>query len=811
MRKHLLKLASLLSVALAVALFAPQRAAADDDDDPPSRVARLSYTHGNVSFNPAGTDDWVTAVVNRPITTGDKVWTDNGARAELNIGSGKIRLSSNTGFSFLNLDDRTAQIRITEGALNVRVRRLENDETFEIDTPNLAFSVLRPGNYKIDVNEAGDTTVVLVRDGQGEVTGGGSAYTIHSRETGTFGGIDQLDADIQRFGDNDDDFDHWCRDRDHREDHAQSSRYVSSDVIGYEDLDEYGGWRPVPEYGTVWFPHTTVVGWAPYRYGHWVWISPWGWTWVDDEPWGFAPFHYGRWVAVGGVWGWVPCAPRAVVGVAYVRPVYAPALVAWVGGPHFSVGIGVGGGGGVGVAWFPLAPREVYVPSYRVSRTYVTNVNVSNTTVNNVVVNNYYNNVVVNKNVTNVRYVNQTAPNAVTVTSHEAFTSAQPVGRHLIRVDRREIESAQVNPTTPTVAPQQRSVLGAGVEARVRPPAVAVNRPVVARTAPPPTPVSFTKQQQVIQANGGMPPAVSQMRRAGVENDQQSRPNIRIAPPVQPGSPRNVQANRPADNAPNTPANVQNNPGNIRSNPRNDRNDRNDNNRPPSMNNSVPGNPPNQPVNPPANTGNAPGNSGKAPGNSGRPGNPRVYNDRPPTSRPNDSGRPNDVNPQMEQRHQQQLEQLRQRQDQERQKVEQKQVQEQQELQQKNAEDARRQRVEQNQPQQRQQVEQQQIQEQQRAPQKNADQQRQQQIDQRQQQQPQQQQVQQRNAEDARRQQVEQRQQQQLQQLEQRHEQQQQKLEQRQQQEHQKQEQQQQRQQQQQKPQKEKDDKPHRG
>ena len=792
MRKHLLKLASLLSVALAVALFAPQRAAADDDDDPPSRVARLSYTHGNVSFNPAGTDDWVTAVVNRPITTGDKVWTDNGARAELNIGSATIRLSSNTGFSFLNLDDRTAQIRITEGALNVRVRRLENDETFEIDTPNLAFSVLRPGNYKIDVNEAGDTTVVLVRDGQGEVTGGGSAYTIHSRETGTFGGIDQLDADIQRFGDNDDDFDHWCRDRDHREDHAQSSRYVSSDVIGYEDLDEYGGWRPVPEYGTVWFPHTTVVGWAPYRYGHWVWISPWGWTWVDDEPWGFAPFHYGRWVAVGGVWGWVPCAPRAVVGVAYVRPVYAPALVAWVGGPHFSVGIGVGGGGGVGVAWFPLAPREVYVPSYRVSRTYVTNVNVSNTTVNNVVVNNYYNNVVVNKNVTNVRYVNQTAPNAVTVTSHEAFTSAQPVGRHLIRVDRREIESAQVNPTTPTVAPQQRSVLGAGVEARVRPPAVAVNRPVVARTAPPPTPVSFTKQQQVIQANGGMPPAVSQMRRAGVENDQQSRPNIRIAPPVQPGSPRNVQANRPADNAPNTPANVQNNPGNIRSNPRNDRNDRNDNNRPPSMNNSVPGNPPNQPVNPPANTGNAPGNSGNAPGNSGRPGNPRVYNDRPPTSRPNDSGRPNDVNAQMEQRHQQQLEQLRQRQDQECQKVEQKQVQEQQKLQQKNAEDARRQRVEQNQPQQRQQVEQQQIQEQQRAPQQNADQQRQQQrqqqIDQRQQQRPQQQQVQQRNAEDARRQQVEQRQQQQLQQLEQRHEQQQQKLEQRQQQEHQKQE-----------------------
>src|SRR5712692_1693114 len=572
MRKYLLNLTSLLSIALAVALFAPQRATANDDDDPPSRVARLSYAHGTVSFNPAGTDDWVSAVVNRPITTGDKLWTDNGSRAELHIGSAAIRLSSNTGFSFLNLDDRTAQIRITEGTLNVRVRRLDNDESFEIDTPNLAFSVLRPGNYKIDINEAGDTTVVFVRDGEGEVTGGGSAYTIHPRETGTFSGIDQLDADIQRFGDDEDDFDHWCRDRNHREDRSESSRYVSSDVIGYEDLDEYGGWRPVPEYGTVWFPHTTVVGWAPYRYGHWVWISPWGWTWVDDAPWGFAPFHYGRWVVVGGVWGWVPCAPRAVVGVAYVRPVYAPALVAWVGGPHFSVGIGIGGGGGVGVAWFPLAPREVYVPSYRVSRTYVTNVNVSNTTVNTTVVNNYYNNVVVNKNVTNIKYVNQSAPNGVTATSQQNFTSAQPVGHNMMKIDRREIESANVNPTTPTVAPQQRSVIGSGAPVVSRPPARFQERSVVAKTPPPPAPVSFVKQQQEIQANGGRPVGVSQMRRAQVEDTRQPSANIKIAPAAQPGTLRNVQTSRPAGNMPNTPANAQNNQGNVQNNPRNEKN-----------------------------------------------------------------------------------------------------------------------------------------------------------------------------------------------------------------------------------------------
>jgi hypothetical protein len=748
MRKHALKLASLLSIALAAALFAPQRAAADEDD-PPSRVARLSYAHGTVSFNPAGTDDWVSAVVNRPITTGDKLWTDNGARAELHLGSAAIRLSGNTGFSFLNLDDRTTQIRITEGTVNVRVRRLEDDETFEVDTPNLAFSILRAGNYKIDVNEGGDTTVVLVRNGEGEVTGGGSAYTVHPREIGTFSGIDQIEADVQSFGGDDDDFDHWCGDRDRREDHSTSSRYVSSDVIGYEDLDDNGGWRPTPEYGTVWFPHTTIVGWAPYRYGHWVWVSPWGWTWVDDESWGFAPFHYGRWVTVAGVWGWVPCPPRpvAVVGVVYVRPVYAPALVAWVGGPHF--GIGIGGGGGVGVAWFPLGPRDVYCPSYHVSERYVRNVNITNTTViNQTNITNVYNNVYVNKtvNVTNIKYQNQAATNAVTATSHQAFTSAQSVSHNMVKVDAREMASAPVAPMTPSVAPQQHSVLGAGASASVRPPAASFSRAVVAKTAPPPPPVTFAKQQQAIQANGGRPPAVSQIRQVQAENQQQVHPNVKIAPPAQPATPRNAQANRPAGNMPNNQGNA---PGN--------------NNRVPSMDTSSPANPGNRNVNPPANSGNTPANSGNRPpvpstsspanpgnrnvnlpvNNSSAPansGNPKVYNDRPPTSRPanpNSSNNSNNVNPQLDQKHQQQLEQLRQKQDQERQKVEQKQIQEQQRIQQKNADDARRQQAEQKQQQQLQQLEQKHNQEQQRL------QQQQQQERQKQQQQQQQRQQQQ--------------------------------------------------------------------
>jgi hypothetical protein len=674
MRKHAPKLVTLLSLALAVALLSPLRALADDEEDPSSRVARLSHTDGNVSFNPAGTDDWVGAVINRPMTTGDKLWTDNGGRAELHIGSASMRVGSTTGFNFLNLTDNVAQIQVTEGTVRVRVKRLEQDETFEVDTPNLAFSILRPGTYRITVNEAGDTTVVSVVSGEGEVTGGGQAYSLHANQTATFVGTDQLDADLQDLAGYDD-FDQWCAQRDLREDNSASARYVSPDVIGYEDLDEYGGWRPVPEYGTVWFPHTTVVGWAPYRYGHWVYIAPWGYTWVEDEPWGFAPFHYGRWVTVGGVWGWVP-APGPVVGVAYVRPVYAPALVAWVGGPRFAVGVGVGGAAAVG--WFPLGPREVYVPSYPVSRRYVTNVNVTNTRVETTVVNNYYTNVVVNKNVnvTNVTYVNQRVNGAVTATSGATFTSGRSVSRDVVRVDQREVVASRVVVGAPAMAPTREAVVGVGRPAAVRPPERFVNRAVVARTAPPPPAPSFERQQVAIRENGGRPLAVAQMRQMQPANVQaSSRMNVKIAPAtrtVTPIQPRNNVVNRANGNASNT------------------------NGRPANTQGSVPGNAPPNANNRPANgTNNAPGN---VPANN----NERNYRDRPQVARPNATNAP--VNPAVEQQHQQQLENLRKQQDQERQRVEQQQIREQQRVQ-SQAKEQRQQQLQQNQQKQLQELE----------------------------------------------------------------------------------------------------------
>jgi hypothetical protein len=533
----------LTAMVTAVLLFAPLPARADDDD-PPGRVARLNYTHGSVSFEPAGADEWVGAVVNRPITTGDKLWTDKDSRAELHIGTAAIRLHQETGFSFLELSDQVTQIRLTEGTINVHLRRLDSDETFEVDTPNLAFSLLQPGDYRIDVNDAGDVTNIAVRDGQGEVTGGGQSFEIGAGQGGAFSGTDQLTSDIEGVP-SDDDFDRWCADRDQHEDRAQSAPYVSRDVIGYEDLDDYGDWRDEGEYGHVWVPRGVVAGWAPYRYGHWIWVSPWGWTWVDDSPWGFAPFHYGRWVFVRGYWGWVP-------GPVAMRPVYAPALVAWVGGPHFSLSFAVGGVG-AGVAWFPLGPREVYVPPYRVSRTYVNRVNITDTTVNNIYVTNVYNNYQSNR-VTNVRYVNRTA---VTATSQNAFTSAQPVGRNMMHVDQRQIANAPVG--TVAVAPGNRSILGAGVTGPhvAQPPAMVQQRTVVARRQPPPPPAPFAAQEKAIQANGGRPvpsSQLNQLRPAGGQNAGTVQQRVRIAPPVQAGvhqqGNRPVQVSKPVNEAP---------------------------------------------------------------------------------------------------------------------------------------------------------------------------------------------------------------------------------------------------------------------
>jgi uncharacterized protein DUF6600/FecR-like protein len=527
--------------------------------DPPGRVARLNYSNGQVSFRPGDVDDWLPAEVNRPLTSGDHLWTDEGARAELHIGTAALRLNSRTAFQFLNLDDNIVQIRLTEGSLNVHLRTLGERETFEVDTPNTSVALLRTGDYRIDVNPDNFVTAVTVRGGEGEVTGTGQAFSVRAGEQARITGSDSLSYDTAGAPPVDE-WDNFCVARDRSEAQSQSARYVPREMVGYQDLDTYGTWRNVPEYGPVWAPRTVAVGWSPYHNGHWAWVEPWGWTWVDDAPWGFAPFHYGRWVYVG-YWAWIP-------GPVAVRPVYAPALVAFVGGPRFSLAVGFGGGV-AGVAWFPLGPREVYVPAYGASAVYINRVNVTNTTiVNNITVTNI--------NATNVRYVNREVPGAVTAVPQNAFASARPVQGAAVPVRAEALQSAEVMNAAP-VAPSRASVVGNYGGARVAQPPVSIqSRAVVTRTAPPPAPVPFAQRQQALAANPGRPldsgqmqelraspspPAAGQFRPGGGPapaangwNREGTRPAVTQAPaqnqPARVVSPNNAPGRSTPSNAP---------------------------------------------------------------------------------------------------------------------------------------------------------------------------------------------------------------------------------------------------------------------
>ena len=218
-RTIVLLMMAMVSTALVQRAFAQDQ---PDQDDPPSRVARLGFIEGSISFQPAGESEWVEAVRNRPMTTGDKLWADNNSRAELQLGSAVVDLNSNTGISFLNLDDRTTQIQLSSGAVSVRVRDLDRDDVFEIDTPNQAFSISQPGQYRVEASEDGSYTVVSVRRGEGESTGNGQTYTVHAGQRATFEGTDTLRAQVEDLRGSDD-FDNWIDARDRRYQNSPSA------------------------------------------------------------------------------------------------------------------------------------------------------------------------------------------------------------------------------------------------------------------------------------------------------------------------------------------------------------------------------------------------------------------------------------------------------------------------------------------------------------------------------------------------------------------------------------------------------------
>src|ERR1022692_2205558 len=481
--------------------------------DPPGRVARVQYMSGEVSMQPGGGNDWVAAGMNRPLTTADRVWTDKSSRAELNVGDGFIRMNSETSVTLTNVGDDTIQVELDQGVLEVTVRHLERGEIYEIDPANLAFTAMKSGVYRFDVDPTGDQTLVTVRSGYGEATGKGSAVRVNSGQQVRFSGSNSLTHTAQGAPARDG-FDDWAQVRDKQLENSVSARYVSPGVIGYQDLDSYGVWQNSPEYGSVWVPTSVQAGWAPYRNGHWAWIEPWGWTWVDDAPWGFAPFHYGRWVDWNGGWGWAP-GPMG-----YWDPYYSPALVGWIGGGGFGIGFGFGGGWGLGgFGWFPLGWGEPFFPRYcgwghggwgrnggwgwrggHVSNAYMRNVNVTNTRISNFsnISNSYRSN-----NFAGTNYAFRNRAGAVTAAPKSAFTSGAAINRVGTVVPKSALGKGQLVGAA-NVAPTKQSVLGGRTPVTHGvPPASATNRSVVTHATPPARPAGFDGNQSAMARGNG--------------------------------------------------------------------------------------------------------------------------------------------------------------------------------------------------------------------------------------------------------------------------------------------------------------------
>ena len=401
-----------------IAVLAPAMAAGD----PPARVGRLSLVDGNVTYRASQQDAGGPALVNWPVSSGAIVDTGRGARAEVWIGSTAYRLGSDSQAEFATVDDRSVALLLHGGTLAVTIRDRDQADDLAVTTPAGQVRFSGTGRYRLEV--APDRTTIAAQSGSAEIFANERPVTLRAGEMVTIDGRGVLTIEATRYGD---DFDAWVSARDNREKSAQARRNVSPYMTGYDDLDSHGDWSTAEDYGTVWYPRAVAADWAPYRYGRWAWVEPWGWTWVDAAPWGFAPFHYGRWVQVRGRWGWAP-------GAYVARPVYAPALVGWVGNPGWNANFRYGSAPAVG--WFPLAPREVYVPAYRTSPTYIRQVNVTHV-----------------RNAAEVdralrpdhrpNYAHHGQPHAVTVVPTNTLRDGRPIDRAAIRPhDRHELGQA---------------------------------------------------------------------------------------------------------------------------------------------------------------------------------------------------------------------------------------------------------------------------------------------------------------------------------------------------------------------------------
>ncbi len=480
-------LRSLLALSTLLLAFPPAAAqyeAEYEDDGIRQAVARISWFEGEVSFNRGDDpDDWQLASVNYPVTVGDRLWASSNARLELQLPGATLYLGPESELGALDLTRDARQLSLSLGTVTLRIRRLDRDEAFELATPNVSVTFVTPGVYRIDVDEDGNTRA-SVYSGRAWAAAAGGQVGLQAGDQIRVWGLDRPDYDVVGLS-RSDSWDRWVDNRARRLRTVRPTSYVHPDIYGAEELDAYGSWQNVPEYGPVWFPAVTASGWQPYRLGRWIWRDPWGWTWVSSEPWGWAPYHYGRWSVVRGRWCWVPVGPRSPY------PSYAPALVGFVGGgPGWSVSFS--GGGYVG--WFPLGPREPFVPWwYRPRHT---------------------------RHVNDYAFVHR---GRATVVPRDVFAGGRHVDRDVVRSPGivRDVSRAPVLSGPIPVLPTRDSIrvreVGVQGRAPTRPPEGIGRREVVTRAAPPPPPPTFDRKLEVIRESGGEPVPVEVARRLSVD------------------------------------------------------------------------------------------------------------------------------------------------------------------------------------------------------------------------------------------------------------------------------------------------------
>ena len=414
--------------------------------DPPSRVGRLSLLSGSIGVEPASVNEFSAADLNSPMTTGDRLYADSGSLAEIQTSQQALRVGQLTDVTLTALTDSLTQFGLAQGSVHLRTWGLDPGTTVELDTPNVAVTVLQPGDLRVDVDAANNTTQVTLLAGQVQVDGNGLEIVLQPGESLLLSGSNPVGAQNIRTP-RPDALDRFSAQRDGLWSQVSAeSQYLNPETVGAEDLAGYGTWDNDPDLGAVWYPSGVAVDWQPYRNGHWTWVAPWGWTWVEYEPWGFAPFHYGRWSCRGDRWGWIP-------GPVFVRPVYSPALVVFLGGGGFQAGV---------TAWFPLGPGEVYTPWYHASPLYLNRVNVSNIySRNQAQVRNIYNqrttNVYVNVNVGNRGYANRDG--ATVAMQQSNFAAGRRADQSAVRVNAQQLGAAQVLPH-PLVTPERSMITG---------------------------------------------------------------------------------------------------------------------------------------------------------------------------------------------------------------------------------------------------------------------------------------------------------------------------------------------------------------